>query len=415
MRICIAAPIATADVAPLLPGGGQGLPEGYAGAPLTGVLIAELIAMGHEVVGITVDYRGGPGPRQGRAHGPNFEFQVLPGRRHGWRFNGRQLGCVLDLYRLERRALAAAILEARCDIVHAHWTYEFALAALETGLPHVITSHDSPVQVLLNSRSPLRAVRLLMARQALGRARCVTAVSNYLAEAVQPMARCPVTVIPNPVARYAIEMGAARAEPLHPTIRRVAMVSNAWGALKNPQPALEAFAQLRQRHTEAELHLFGADFGPDGKAQRWASAHTGGAGLYFHGPVPHRELINQLASMDLLVNPSLEESFGVAIAEAMALGLPVIGGHRSGAVPWVAGPDQWLVDPRSVAALAAPMEEALYDTAAYARASHAGWLRSRGHFAARSVAERYVETYRAALALACQAKGQPGTARIAGA
>jgi glycosyltransferase involved in cell wall biosynthesis len=41
--------------------------------------------------------------------------------------------------------------------------------------------------------------------------------------------------------------------------------------------------------------------------------------------------------LSLFVHPSLEESFGLALVEAMALGVPVLGGRSSGAVPWVVG------------------------------------------------------------------------------
>jgi glycosyltransferase involved in cell wall biosynthesis len=35
------------------------------------------------------------------------------------------------------------------------------------------------------------------------------------------------------------------------------------------------------------------------------------------------------------VAPTLEESFGMTVLEAMARSVPVVGGHSSGAVPWL--------------------------------------------------------------------------------
>ncbi|MCM2333070.1 MAG: glycosyltransferase, partial [Anaeromyxobacteraceae bacterium] len=84
------------------------------------------------------------------------------------------------------------------------------------------------------------------------------------------------------------------------------------------------------------------------------------AGVRFAGYMPHEDALGLLADeVDVLVHPSLEESFSMVIAEASALGRPVIGGARSGAVPWTLdeGRAGLLVDVRSPTALAAAMLE----------------------------------------------------------
>ncbi len=429
MRIAIAAPIATADLSARLHGGGHGLPAGYLGAPLTAVLIGELLDQGHEVAAITVDYVF-DGPQPARASGPGLSFDVLPGRRHAWRFNGRQPGRILDLFRVERRALCAAILAANVDLVHAHWTGEFALAAQASGVPHVITAHDSARQVLKHTRSPYRAGRALMAHQVLRQAGCVTAVSDYLAhEIARPGGALPLA-LPNPVAAAVIAAGAARAGA---SARRIGMVGNGWGSRKNAIPALQAFAQWRGQWPASEsaggagsravgqtagaamglpegggasrtasgpapeLHLFGADFGPGERAAAWVARHLSPAGMHFHGMLAHSELMARLARLDLLLHPALEESFGVVLAEAMALGLPVVAGAHSGAVPWVVGDAQWLVDVRSPDAIAAALNEAFTDLDRYAKASQQGRQRVLDHFTPAAVAAQYLAVYQQVL------------------
>lgn len=413
MRIAIAAPIATADLSARLHGGGHGLPAGYLGAPLTAVLIGELLDQGHEVAAITVDYVF-DGPQPARASGPGLSFDVLPGRRHAWRFNGRQPGRILDLFRVERRALCAAILAANVDLVHAHWTGEFALAAQASGVPHVITAHDSARQVLKHTRSPYRAGRALMAHQVLRQAGCVTAVSDYLAhEIARPGGALPLA-LPNPVAAAVIAAGAARAGA---SARRIGMVGNGWGSRKNAIPALQAFAQWRAQWPASELanelasesahgklpgpapelHLFGADFGPGERAAAWVARHLSPAGMHFHGMLAHSELMARLARLDLLLHPALEESFGVVLAEAMALGLPVVAGAHSGAVPWVVGDAQWLVDVRSPDAIAAALNEAFTDLDRYAKASQQGRQRVLDHFTPAAVAAQYLAVYQQVL------------------
>lgn len=400
MKVCVAAPIATQDVAPFLDGPINEMPAGYPAAPLTAVLIGELLNLGCRVVGITVDYRMGVSAPSAVARGPGFEFHVLPGRARAWRPNGRYLGRALDLFRLERRRVAEAILKVAPDVVHAHWTYEFALGALDTAVPHVITVHDAPGKVLRYTRSPYRALRYLMAMEALRKARHVTAVSDYMARETERLALAPIQVVPNPLAPYALSLGRIRSKP---SGHRIGMVCNGWSRLKNPEPALRAFHRFRAGHADAELHLFGVHFGPGEIAEQWTARNGIGEGMVFHGSVPHRELIGQLEALDALLHPSLEESFGVVVAEAMALGLPVVAGRMSGAVPWVVGATSSgqsrcavLADVSDESSISAALEQ-VFDSA-YMDRSREGLTRARATFDPAVVASGYLREYELAWA-----------------
>lgn len=376
------------------------MPQGYPGAPLTAVLIGELVRQGHEVVGITVDYGLGDAASPMTARGPRFEFHVLPGRTRVWRFDGRYPGRALDMFRRERRSIAQAIRRAAPDVVHAHWTYEFALGALQTDVPHVITAHDAPAKVLRYTRSPYRAVRYLMAREVLRRARCLTAVSDYMGQVTEALASVPVGVVPNPLAREVLSGGRVRSTP---SGRRIGMVCNGWGRIKNPQPALRAFHKFCAMYSDAELHLFGSDFGPGQIAERWVRKCGLGDGMVFHGSLPHRDLIRHLENMDVLLHPSLEESFGVVVAEAMALGLPVVAGLMSGAIPWVVGvgadgqsPCAVLTRVRDDVSIVAALER-VFDQR-YGDRSAAAFARARAVFDPGLVAQAYVGFYEHAIA-----------------
>jgi glycosyltransferase involved in cell wall biosynthesis len=337
MRIAIAGPISTDNIAHLLSGNVVGLPHGYYGAPLLGTLIDALLERGHTVTAFTtspdmLELTDKPVV----AEGERFKAVYCPIRPRAFRYSNGHMGRAFDAFRLERQGLRQAMQNDRPDVVHAHWTYEFALAAIESGLPHVITCHDAPQVVLRYMPSAYRLVRYFMAKRVLARASCLTAVSPYLKKMVEGCASVPVTVIPNPLPGRVIH-AAERLRQYDPTSPRIAMVLNGWGKRKNPQPALRAFALLRQRIPGAELHVTGSDFGPGEKAEAWARAHGVAKGVHFLGRLTYSDLLAQLAESDLLLHPSLEETFGMSIAEAMALGVPVVGGERSGAVPWVIG------------------------------------------------------------------------------
>lgn len=401
MHIAIVGPIATADIRHLLDGESAGLPVGYSGAPLLVTLIAELLRRGHRITAVTLS---GGMPLNWRqpvhARGANLEMVCVPMRRRAWQPNGWLPGRVVDLYAFERRGLQSVIEQAAPDVVHAHWSYEFAWAAQRSGLPTLITCHDSPFVVARMysqsrpTRSFYRWLRAGMAWHVLRRATHVSAVSPYLQTEVQPLCGQPVSVVPNPLPP--VLFGKPNQPVRQPDSQSplLAMVANGWDRRKNPEPALRAFAALRRRKPGARLRMFGADFGPGERAEQWARPNGMTDGLEFVGRVPYSRLLDELAAADILVHPSLEETFGMSIAEAMALGVPVIGGERSGAVPWVVGEGGVLADVTSAKSIEQAMLVLLDNPVRYRAAVGAARARVRTHFTADKVADGYEAIYR---------------------
>ena len=345
MHIGIAGPIATADIGRLLDRSTTDLPAGFPGAPFLTTLIAELISRGHRVSAFTLSRDMPLDERLSVvAHGSSLDLHYIPMRPRAWPFNGRLPGRIVDLYAFERRGLERAMRAAAPELVHAHWSYEFAWAALSSGLPHVITCHDSPVLVARMAsgatRRGYRWLRVAMARHVLARARHVTAVSPYMRDQIQGWCKPSVAVVPNPID------GEAFAVQRVPTPGRlqICMVCNGWSRRKNARAALLAFAQIGQRKPYAEFAVCGVDFEPGGVAELWWRAQGSPAKVHFLGPLAHTAVLQLMAGSDILLHPALEESFGVVVAEAMAAGLPVVGGARSGAIPWLVGTSGNLVD-----------------------------------------------------------------------
>lgn len=337
MKIGIAGPIATDNVSCFLGSAdAAALPQGYYGAPLLGTLIGALLDRGHEVVAFTTSSELESTAKPVVAEGDRFRIHYCPARRRAFRHEHGHWGRAMDGFRLERTALSHAMKDDAPDIVHAHWTYEFALAAVDSGVPHLITCHDAPQVVLRYMPDPYRLVRYFMARSVFARARNLTAVSPYLRDKVARYARCPIAVVPNPLPPV-LTNGPLPLRDFDPERPRIAMIINGWGKLKNPVPAFRAFARLRETLSEATLVVMGTDFGPGERAAQWAGESGIADGIVFLGASPYSAVLSELAKADLLLHPSLEETFAMSVAEAMALGAPVIGGELSGAVPWVIG------------------------------------------------------------------------------
>jgi L-malate glycosyltransferase len=352
LHVGMLSPITVADYRSLLHPGAwrDGLPVGMGATP-TNLLCRELAARGQRLTIFTHD----PAVKDEVVlDGDNLRICIgpyggPPGRRPA-----------RDFFRVEREYLLRTIARERPDLLHAQWTYLYALAAQASGLPHLITAHDAPLNVLRHEFIPYRVAHTLMALRVVSRARHVVSVSPYVADHLRRWMfyRGEQAVIPNGMPQSLFDRPPAPQRDGGPV--RYATILNGWSTLKNGRAALAAFAEVRRRRPGDELVMIGYGHGPGEAAEAWARRAGVDAGVRFAGYLPHEAALRCLADeVDVLVHPSLEESFSMVIAEASALGLPVIGGSRSGAVPWTLdeGRAGLLVDVRSPAELAGAMLE----------------------------------------------------------
>lgn len=402
MHIGLVGPIATADIKHLLDGDITRLPKGYAGGPLLATLITELLARGHTVSAFTLTNDlplKTDAAVTATGTDNRLSLHYVPMRPKAWRPNGWLPGRIVDLFRFEIQGLTRAISGRKPEVLHAHWVYEYALAAIETRIPHVITCHDSPYTIakLNSTRRPThslyRWLRVLMARKTFKSGEHLTAVSPYMQDDVQAMTKTRIQVVPNPVDDLALELSAIREISDSPAL---AMVCHGWNAWKNPEPGLLAFNKLLKSVPTASLNLYGNDFGPGQVAEKWCEAMGIKTNMQFHGALPHKQLLRSLATHDLLLHTSLEESFGMVIAEAMALGLPVVAGKESGAVPWVVGTNGELCDVRSSEEVLSALKTTLIPEN-YKKNSENGILSIQERFSQASVAKSYLDYYRLAI------------------
>lgn len=403
LHIGIAGPISTESIARFIEGDASSLPIGYAGAPLLGTLIGELLARGYEVSAYTTSpYLLLNLAEPVIAKGERFKIYYCPVRKHSVRMNGWHLGRIVDFFRLERRYLEQAIRMDNPDVVHAHWAYEFALAAISSGKPHVVTCHDAPQEILKYMPNIYRLGRYFMARKAMRTAQKLTTVSPYMRDALMPLVGKEIEVIPNPLPMQVAQRPFNASRTLSMTAPVVVMVANGWDKRKNPQAGLLAFAKLRTEIYGATLRLFGSGFGQGEVAQRWAQEQGIAEGMEFVGRLPYERLLEEMANADVFLHPSLEESFGMVVAEAMSLGVPVVGGNNSGAVPWVIGDGGVLVDVANADDIAHALHSVLTDAEKWQRLRAAAFQSSQSRFSPRVVAESYGNLYRQTLEGTCQ-------------
>jgi len=390
MRIGIAGPVSLEVLQDLFPVGTR-FPKTYS-FPLIGKLARSLVGLGHEV---TVFAGSDVLTETKEWRGEGIRIVVCPRRIRRAPY---------DFFKLERRYLSQAMRSSDCEVIHAHWNYEFAAAALDSGKASLVTAHDSPLAILgyfIRTRyAPNWFFRALLGAATLHRSPVVTAVSPYLRDHIRGSLRLrgEIRVIPNGIDQTWLEQGEKRLREGVPSSPfTVVTVMDGFGGRKNSKNALRAFQMLRLKRPEARLTMYGNGHGPE-EAGSWAIRNQLAEGVLFAGRRPQEEIAHfMLHHAHVLLHPSLEESFGMAPLEAMALGVPVIGGSDSGGVPYVVGEAGLLVDARSVESMAKALERLADSTELGRELGRQGWERAGSEFSMERMVRSYEQEYRRVL------------------
>ena len=267
---------------------------------------------------------------------------------------------LVSMLRALRRAARGA------DLVHAHWLLTAAVARFG-GKPFVVTLHGS------GSAGSFSDVELARRRPGLVRfllrpAAAAICVSETVAAGVRAVG-VEVVVIPNGV-RVPEQVGVP-AQP--PEVLYVGRLSPE----KNVDTLLEAVG---------DLNLVVAGDGP--LRERVPNAL---------GAVPHAEVERLLERASVVVAPCEREGFGLAAAEAMAFGRPVVAAAGGALLELVTDDETGLlVPPRDASALRAAVERLLADPALRQRLGNEAHTRARERFGWDGVIERTLEVYRRA-------------------
>lgn len=305
--------------------------------------------------------------------------------------------------------LGAMLRQRQYDVAHAKLffasTYLSLTRDMAPAVARVVSFHNLAYESY-PAASRLKRLRKrldaeLMARCIDGFAALSPAVANHYEE---HLGVGPIEIIPNAVpidemrALPLIDRAAVRAfYGLREDAFVIAMVARLVHE-KGHRYMIDAVAQLPD---DSNTQLLIAGKGPERKRIRAQveRLELGPRVVLRTDGVSHDEALRLFKASDLAAVPSTHEAFGLAPAEAMALGVPVLA-SRVGGLPYLLehGRSGWLVEPRSSQALRAAIIELQASPNLLSQLATQGRLRVEEKFTVPTVAGLWEALYQRCIA-----------------
>jgi glycosyltransferase involved in cell wall biosynthesis len=306
-----------------------------------------------------------PGDWDSRTGGTLYDRRIVGGLRHaGWSVTLASPGAMFPHPDAAAHAQARAAVEALPD-----GALVVADGLAFGALPELAEQHAARLRWVALVHHPLaleaglspaqQAALQASERRALACARAVVVTSASTAQSLAGygVAAHRITVV-EPGTDPAPPAQGGGAGPLALSLLCVATVT----PRKGHTVLLQALAGLQDRPWQ--LHCVGSLARDAGTAAqvRQAQARLGLAGrVVWHGEVEQAQLQALYAQADLFVLPSFHEGYGMALAEALARGLPIVSCAAGAIVDTVPAQAGVLVPPGDVAALRAALQSLLDD------------------------------------------------------
>ena len=345
--------------------------ERYGGPPRNvRDVCAALAARGHRVVVLTTDRDGSQrmSERDRRSLGSAHRWVVVPVPTRGPVLSPAFVRSTWDL-----------MVDA--DLVHLHGIYSPATAvagivAHRRRVPYVQQLHGAATEYHWRQKRWKKApYEALIQRRVISRAAAAIAMTEKEANQgsqVFPSAR--MRIVPPPVVD---EERTAKRSPRESRAEGGSATIGFLGRLSEKKGApilLAAFNQVAHAFPDVRLVVAGPDDEGIGARLKQDVDRLGLSGrVSFPGMVVGRQKAALLEEFDIFALPSADESFGIAVAEAMGEGLPVVITDEVAIAGDVRSARAGLIAPRSAEGFADALARLLRDPAQAAQMGAAGW------------------------------------------
>lgn len=197
-------------------------------------------------------------------------------------------------------------------LIHTH-TYLGGCVALRVDTPYLITEHFTGWL-----DGSIRKSHRSLAIPAMDQASVVTAVSPGLTEAMSKVTDTKTITLPNFIDTTFFIPSAKEPSDVFGFIGVGDLIKRKnWGDL------IKAFAEVHKELPDTSLTIIGEGEERDGLRELISKLHLEKS-IQLTGRLGRDQLLQHLQKAHVLVHPSLTETFGLVLAEAMSCGLPVI-------------------------------------------------------------------------------------------
>lgn len=363
---------------------------GAAGGTPVNLLAEELISQGYEVVIFNLDPKV-----NGRLVLEGPKLKILVGlyyrAHHHYDFCWR-----------DSETIKAMILEEAPDFVHAHWAYEYALGALKSNIPCLITAHDGPWEALKHTNwrgIPGWLMRGMVSQFVALNAKKMSGVSPWVKKYFKTKMHFTgqMRVIPNGMPEWVFQKQLNSKAFVIDKAVIGSVFNGGWAGHRNGLNGLRAFSILKKEFPHLSWKVWGDGVQPGGPFENCAKQNGLESGVVFSGREDHAVLLERMAKeVDLVLNPSFQEACSMVILEALALGKPVVAGAKTGGVAWQldGGKSGILVDVSCPAAMANGLKSIITCPEKLQLYSEKGRQRALENFHIKVVAQKYLEFYR---------------------
>lgn len=241
---------------------------------------------------------------------------------------------IASINMFEKRRVRAMVDEIQPDLLHALWGYGAAnYAAWSEFHPFLVSPWGSEITVFPHRKGPKGKIQKDLIIDALTKADGVTATSKYLRNAIMDLA----PEIPQPeIFHYGVDTSVFKPSSVEKPMRfdwhkdapsgKDVITVGQFKALKptyGPDLLLQAAAEALKKMPGLRFVIAG-DGAMERDLKKLASKLKISDHVVFTGNIPHSEMPDALAAVDIVTMPSRYEVFGVSALEASAMEKPVI-------------------------------------------------------------------------------------------
>lgn len=334
MNIGIVSPLNPKEFVKYLNVPAKELPNINQAATAVHTFIKELLDKGESVYAFTSDYSI---PNNIILEGNQLKIYIVSRKS---KYN--DINLLSNIYVVRRLANCINKEISKLNVLHAQWTYEYAMAAkyFTQQIPVFCTVRDWCPYILSTQKKLIPKLHWLLFKYHYFRnvMNCddihFIANSNYTYNCIKKnYPNKNVAIINNPIEKELILL---KREYTSKEKIFISISQYIFELRKNYTNLLYAFKKYHKYNNSSKLWLIGKYNKESSIYKKWKEEQLL-EGVIFWGAISHNDLIEKIDLASILIHPSLEETFGNTLIEGMARRIPVIGGKDSGAVPEVLG------------------------------------------------------------------------------